>query len=185
MDQVKTALEAHMRVLIGLPLSIARNAADMKGFHFGSIRPHYSRTGRVGTVGQYALHIQCPWRIVGGDAIVTGSSDRFQGPREDIDYNDEDARGGSLQSVRLEELLKGFDASTSSFVNATENLVVQAVQADNYGGLDIALTGGLKLQIFPAGSNGEDWRFIDVEGGDIVIEAGRLSVFAAPPQAKS
>ena len=61
-------LESCLQVLVGLPLSIARNATDMKIFHFGEIQPHPS--GR-GTVGPYALHIQCPWRLVSKDTVFT------------------------------------------------------------------------------------------------------------------
>ena len=47
-------------VLIGLRLSIVRRAADMLVLHFGTIRPHPSGEG---TVADYALHVQCPWRM--------------------------------------------------------------------------------------------------------------------------
>jgi hypothetical protein len=43
--------------LIGLRLSIVRRAADMLGLHFGDTRPEESGEG---TVGAYALHVQCP-----------------------------------------------------------------------------------------------------------------------------
>ncbi len=52
--------------LVGLPLSIARSAADMRVFHFGKVRP--AANGK-GTVGEYALHIQCPWRLVGKEGL--------------------------------------------------------------------------------------------------------------------
>jgi hypothetical protein len=47
-------------VLIGLRLAIVRRAADMLVVHFGDIRPHPSGEG---TIGDYALHVQCPWRF--------------------------------------------------------------------------------------------------------------------------
>ena len=59
-------------VLIGLRLSIIRRAADMLGLHFGPIRPHASGEG---TVADYALHIQCPWRIDSPGGTFTGRDD--------------------------------------------------------------------------------------------------------------
>jgi hypothetical protein len=55
--------------LIGLRLSIVRRAADMLVAHFGDIRPHSSGEG---TVGDYAFHVQCPWRFDGPVDTVTG-----------------------------------------------------------------------------------------------------------------
>src|ERR1700753_129595 len=94
----QTRLESCLQVLLGLPLSIVRNAADMKVFHFGTIRPHPS--GR-GTVGAYALHLQCPWRIVAEKTIVTGTSDRFVEPAEGTEINDDDPKSGNLQLIKI------------------------------------------------------------------------------------
>src|SRR5262249_19428765 len=49
-------------VLIRLRLSIGRRAADILGLHFGAVPPHHSGQG---TVGDYVLHVQCPWRLDG------------------------------------------------------------------------------------------------------------------------
>jgi hypothetical protein len=166
-------LERFLQVLVGLPLSIVRNAADMKVFHFGEIQSHPS--GR-GTVGPYALHIQCPWRLVAKDTVLTGTSDRFVGPSEGTEVNDDDPRSGNLQLVRIASLLKGFDETTKSFVNTTEQLVVMAANADNFGGADLLLSGECRLQIFPDGSLEEDWRFVELQGRHIVIEGGRLRI---------
>lgn len=160
-----------LQVLVGLPLSIARNAADMKVFHFGAIRPHPS--GR-GTVGAYSLHVQCPWRFVDEKTIVTGTSDRLVEPTEGAELNDDDPKSGNLQLIKIASLLKGYDAETKSFVNATRQLVVIAINTDNYGGADLSLSGGYRLQIFPDGSLGEDWRFVELQGRHVVIEGGRV-----------
>jgi hypothetical protein len=67
-DQIVQTLSA----IVGLPLTIARDSGNMKNFQFGKIRPHPSATG---TVGDFALHIQCPWRLMKNDRILTGSAD--------------------------------------------------------------------------------------------------------------
>jgi hypothetical protein len=169
----RTRLQGCLNLLVGLPLSIVRNAADMKVFHFGDIRPHPS--GR-GTVGAYSLHVQCRWRIVSDNTIVTGTSDRFLGVTEGKEVDHDDPRSGSLQFVRTESLLKGYDDTTRSFINATDQLVVLVAHADDFGGADLLLSGDYRLQIFPDGSLAEDWRFIELEGPHVVIEGGQVRV---------
>jgi hypothetical protein len=40
--------------------------------HFGTVRPPVSGKG---TVGEYALHIQCAWRFEGPEGLITGRDD--------------------------------------------------------------------------------------------------------------
>ncbi len=89
-------------VLIGLRLSIVRRAADMLVLHFDDIRAHSSGEG---TVADYALHVQCPWRFDGPNGTVTGREDLwvYAGPGErppNWSYED----GLSLQDRRFGEL---------------------------------------------------------------------------------
>src|SRR5262245_15811696 len=82
--------------LIGLRLSIVRRAADMLVLHFGDIR-----ASGDGTVGAYALHVQCPWRFDGLGGTVTGRDDLwdYAGPGErPANWSYEDGR--SLQDQR-------------------------------------------------------------------------------------
>lgn len=167
------SLERCLQVLVGLPLSLARNAADMKVFHFGEIQPHPSGKG---TVGLYALHIQCPWRLVSRDTIYTGTSDRLIGPADGKEVDDGDPRSGSLQDVKLASLLGGYDEKTRSFLNTSEQLIVTSVNVDSFGGANLLLSGDYRLQIFPDGSCEEDWRFVELEGRHLVIEGGRLRI---------
>ena len=167
--------------LVSLPLAIARDAASMKNFQFGLIRPHSSGTG---TVGEYALHIQCPWRLVREGGILTGSADFYEPAEANKEVDLRDWRAGNLQRKRLGEVLRSFDDATRSWVNGTGELVVASVAADDLGGFELVLSGGFRLQVFPCGSRGEDWRFFD-PGGDgphLVVDGGRIS---APSVASS
>jgi hypothetical protein len=83
---------------------------------------------------------------------------------------------GNLQLVRIGELLQGFDETTRSFVNATGNLFVTEAVTDAFGGLDMALSGGYRLQLFPDGSIEEDWRFVEVQGRHVVVAGGRVRI---------
>jgi hypothetical protein len=144
-----------LRPLTGLQLAIARDAAGAKTFQFGDIRPH--PTGR-GTAGQYALHVSCAWRITSTLGIVTGSSDRHEGTGPDELRDEEDWMGGNLQVKKLSELFGGSDPATGAIVNVRSLLVVQAVKADSHGGIELILSSGYSLQVFPDGSHPEAWR---------------------------
>ncbi len=75
MKTVEEQILEHIKPLVGLQLSFARRAADMRNFGFGKIR-----AVKNGTVADYALHIQCPWRIESTEGIVTGRLDLWERP---------------------------------------------------------------------------------------------------------
>jgi len=135
-------------------------------------------------VGDYALHIQCPWRIQGPEGIVTGRSDLWAAAKagDDMDWDTwHYDKNENLQDRRIGEWLGGRDPLTGSFVNETGSLVVEAVRADVYGGAVIQLSGGYELVLFPGGSTGEDWRLFR-PGSDephFVIVGGKVE--SSPP----
>jgi hypothetical protein len=164
----------HLQPLLGLQLAIARRAADMRNFQFGRVRAF-----KGGTVGDYALHVQCPWRIDGADGIITGRSDLWEPaePSQEIDWDTWDYdKDENLQDRRFSSLLGGYDPATGSFVNQTEHLIVEDVCADDYGGAAIRLSGSYKLVLFPAGVRGEDWRVFRPDNNEphFVVAGGRI-----------
>jgi hypothetical protein len=144
----------------------------MKNFQFGTITPHPSGKG---TIGQFALHIQCPWRIVTREGILTGSADCYEPTEVGGEVVANDRQKGNLQQKRLGDLLRSYDASTHSWVNSTGQLIVRSVLVDDFAGFELELSGGFRLQVFPDGSRGEDWRFFapGSEEGHVVISGGR------------
>jgi hypothetical protein len=146
----------HLQPLVGLQLACTRRAADLRNLQFGPLR-----AVEGGTVGEYALHVQCPWRMEGPDGIITGRCDLWEPaePSTAIDRDGWDYEADeNLQDRRLSVLLGGYDPATRSFVNRTAHLVVEDVRADGYGGAAIRFSGGYQLVLFPAGTRGEDWR---------------------------
>lgn len=168
-DEIRNQLEP----LIGLKLSIARRVGDMRNFQFGPIR----KVDR-GTVGDYALHIQCPWRIENPYGIVTGYSDLWEPAEadEEIDWENWDYEDGNAQDKHLQAMLKNYDPDTRSIINEGEWLVVESIQADAYGGASIILSGGFRLVIFPAGTQNEDWRIFqpNTDGPHFVVAGGKI-----------
>jgi hypothetical protein len=169
--------------LVGLPVASTHRAADMRIFHFGALRP----APRGGTIADYGLHIQCPWRLEGPEGLVTGRSDLWE-PRSGTDIAapefDWDAwdyeRDGNLQDERIGPLFPTLDVETRKQLSPPGALRVESVEADALGGAVLQLSRGYRLVIFPAGSAGEYWRLLPpdeeqrhfVVGGDSCTEVG-------------
>src|ERR1700679_3458625 len=75
-------LQRSLTALKGLPLWGVGGASDLALFEFGDRRTVLSHLGKEKLVGDYALHIQCPWRMTRGDTIITGRGDIFCTPEE-------------------------------------------------------------------------------------------------------
>jgi len=160
-QQVLTSLSQ----IIGLQLTAARRAADMRTFQFGTLR-----AVERGSVGGFALHVQCPWRIEGPDGIVTGRMDLWEPVDEDAPF-DEDwdyEKSPNLQDARLERWLAEHESA----------LAVNSVDADEFGGASISLGQDFLLRIFPAGTRGEDWRLFRPKSGlpHLVISGGAVEL---------
>jgi hypothetical protein len=160
---IEATVMSKLASLVGLRLGIARDAAGMKNFQFGVIRPHLSGKG---TVGDFALHVQCPWRLVTTTQVLTGSADYYEPAVEGEDVNLDDHQSGNLQRKRLQALFQTYDAETRSLINKSDSLTVISLHADRFGGLDFELSGGVRLQLFPDGSRGENWRFFSPGNDD-------------------
>lgn len=152
-------------VLIGLWLCIIRHAADMLVLQFGTVRPH--RSGR-GTVGDYALHIQCPWRFDAPGGTVTGRSDlwEYAGPGErptnwtyDSGSNQQDEKLTSIFGPKHPEL--GW--------SGIERFAVVSVSQSGAGDVTIMLTEGYSFSLFPDSACTEAWRFFKPGGGDHMV----------------
>ncbi len=153
-------------VLIGLRLSIIRRAADMLVLHFGAIRPHPSGEG---TVADYALHIQCAWRIDAPNGTLTGRDDlwEYTGPGErpaNRSYDD----GLNLQDLKFRTVFTRGE-STRSWVNASDGFGVAASKQTNRGDVTLALVNGYSILLFPAGCSGEAWRLFAPGSGRHVV----------------
>jgi hypothetical protein len=145
--QTRSRVMDALSQIIGLPLTASRRAADMRTFQFGTLR----QVDR-GSTGEFALHIQCPWRIDGPDGIVTGRLDLWEPAGDEPKRNIEDwdyEKSPNLQDDRMERLL----ARRGSL------MVVTSADADEFGGASITFDDAFVLRLFPAGTRGEDWRF--------------------------
>lgn len=105
---------------------------------------------RGGLIGDFALHVQCPWRIERPDGIVTGRLDLWEPVTDNAPF-DEDwdcEKGPNLRDALVKQWLAQHESV----------LVVTSVEADEFGGAAISFNQGFLLRLFPAGTRGEDWR---------------------------
>jgi hypothetical protein len=72
--------EGLLKRLIGKRLWAANRAGEMATFQIGDRQTVRKFRGDMVEVGEYALHVQCPWRITRGLDIVVGSSDLYYPP---------------------------------------------------------------------------------------------------------
>ena len=149
-EQVQKALD----VLIGEPLCASGRAADLEWFAFGQRRTVKGFRGDAKEVGEYALHVQCAWRIRRGDQVVVGSRDLYVPADENNNNNkpeefDWDLPGASRRDKRIAEL----------FQNETRQFLVKQVQVGEAGSFSIVLDSEYVLDVFPDDSlSDEHWR---------------------------
>ncbi len=81
---LETEFHQALTQLVGLPLAAIRRAADMLVLHFGTMRVASKadipslKNKTPGSIGDIAIHIQCPWRIESKKEILTGRSDLWK-----------------------------------------------------------------------------------------------------------
>jgi len=142
-----------LKELIGLPFRYAGRACDLIWFGFGDlIKKEEKRHGGFREVAEYALHVQCAWRLTELKKIIVGSADKYipSSEIEDYDNFDWDIQGAN----RCDEQLK------SMFARLTTELIVENVTADRFGGIKIFLSENVLLEIITDSStDNEAWRF--------------------------
>ncbi|MHA7098568.1 hypothetical protein [Priestia aryabhattai] len=154
---MREAIRSQIGKLIGLNLRYAGRASNLFWLGFGEMIS-VTRRGKTEELAEYALDIQCSWRITKDNKILVGSRD-FYSPRtgwnEENDDFDWDVQGNNR-----------FDERIDSFIeNAKEHVTVERVEPDEIGGLKIFLSQGYLLEVFPDTSEDDEysefWRFFN------------------------
>lgn len=140
--------------LINLSLSRTTRAANMECIKFGSFY-QINNKGIEQNIGEFGLHIQCPWRLTNDKGIIVGSSDLYEQIDESAEYDENfnyDIIGGNLRDYKFRKFI------------AESNNIVNKINADIFGGLQIGFDSDVILTIFPVTSSKADveyWRLID------------------------
>jgi hypothetical protein len=169
---MRERIERAIGVLVGRSLWNSTRAADLASFQFGQRRELPGSFGRTRTVGEYALHVQCAWRIAREDRVIVGShdlrypanyTDTSQAVDPDFDWDrDPNGRDSLLASL---------------FENGAKQFLVEAVTVGSAGLLHLRLADSLCFDIMPDDSiRREQWRFFqpDVEAPHLVVTSSGI-----------
>lgn len=149
---MKEQIQKTLDKLLGLELTRTTRAANMECLKFGQEFITDRPDGAL-DIGQFGIHLQCPWRITQGQKILTGNDDVYeqadQNSKYDPDFN-WDRPNVNLRDKILSELI------------GKNKLIVERVTADNFGGFDIVFSDDIRLSTFPSiSSKDEYWRLLD------------------------
>lgn len=139
--------QSAIQSLASLRVASIGAAADMLWIHFGQLRDDGTKE-----VGEWALHLQCPWRFVRDGRIVLGSND-FYYRAEDGESLDRDSESRSLFLLKASLL--------DEFLNS-EVVSVVDVHSSGAGAFELIIEDGLVFSVMPVESpevsDGESWR---------------------------
>ena len=164
-------VESALSVLVGRSLWSSGRAADLEWFQFGQRRRVKNYRGESKEVGEYALHVQCPWRIRQTNRVVVGSHDlcypaNASGARpEGFDWQ---PQGSNKRDERIGELFQG----------ETRQFMVREITVGQAGSFAVLLDEGYALEVFPTDSSvDEHWRIFKpyTEGPHFVVTGGVLN----------
>jgi hypothetical protein len=138
---VKNEIEAVLAPLVGLRLWGPARAANMLSIQLGPPRAAPTTRAPDRRVGEFAIHVFCPWRLTRGTEIVVGSGDLLTpaDPEADPEDFDWDEVGATWWDVGMREV----------FDDARVDLYVESVRVDLVGGFALACSGGFTLEVFP------------------------------------
>ena len=145
--------------LVGLDWWGHGRSVEMADFHFGAPVEIEDRHG-VRTVGEYALHIQAPWRLMQGNSVLVESAQVFEPVFEDTPWDVENRRDHAIRRA----------------LGGREPPGVEAVVVETPERFVIDLTGGMRLEISARADAGEAWRLLVSPGRNgphFVVERDR------------
>lgn len=150
---MKIEIEEKLNLLSGLPLNTAGRAANLAWFGFGELLTVKNKKRIEKKVAEYALHVQCSWRITKDNKILVAYRDMYSpskqwNGKENFEWDIQDAN-------RFDERIEGL-----LLTEFQPNVLVEEIQADSLGGVKIFFTEHYLLELFPDDSvEGEFWRF--------------------------
>lgn len=155
MSAVREEIQKALDVLRGKPLWSSGRAADLAWFQFGKRRTVKGFRGDAKEVGEYALHVQCAWRIRVGDKVVVESRDLYVPPEENADRPENfewDVQGANRRDQRIAGL----------FQNETRQFLVKQILVGEAGSFTIVLDSEYALDVFPDDSLSDElWRIFE------------------------
>lgn len=138
--------------LAGLALWEMGRAADLQWFAFGERRVVHDFRGDPKEVGEFALHLQCAWRITGRDKVLVASRDLYYpaGSTENLvpPGFQWDVQGANRR-----------DALGAALFQGGKEFTVREVNVSAAGAFSLTFGDDVSLEVFPDDSAPEEhWR---------------------------
>jgi hypothetical protein len=170
---MKDQIELVLHNAIGLPIWSIGRGADLEWFAIGVERKEvHLEKGGSKVVSEFALHVQCAWRIVGPEGIIVASRDRYYpagvDPYKDLEEFDWDIPGANRCDERVARLLE---------LRQDRPLTILSVKSDNVGSVYFTLADEFSLEIFPDSSVlSEYWRFFRPNSDELHFVVGSKGI---------
>lgn len=152
--------------LINKELQKIGRASDMCWINFGKLTKTRNIRGDIVEKGEYALHLQCPWRIKDSNSkIILASRDIYEPNSEIIcDENFEwDIEGNNLFDENIKKI----------FSNKKDTRLVEKILITLNNDLTIIFSDKLTLECFTnISSEQECWRFFKIGENKHLIVSG-------------
>ena len=160
MDRNK--ITVNLNRIVNKKLSYFRRSLDLVCIGFGDLTLEYDRHNNKCFVGEYALHIQCPFRVIKNDEIVLNSNDIYLSPEQDGIANLDDQNS----------CLFDFNAKALEL----DNEVVTGVCLNDNNDLFV-FTQNYLIQVFVISNECEAWRFFEIKSDEphIIVDEDGLS----------
>ena len=107
---MRSEIENATSALVGNALWACKRTSDLASFQFGKKRQTRTFRGVEAEVGEYALNVQCAWRLAKEDRVVAGSADLYypsdlqiQRTPPNFDWNREPNRLDELLRLLFED----------------------------------------------------------------------------------
>jgi hypothetical protein len=158
------SIKEKLSILKDQPLRFTFRGADMLCLQFGRViektfRYQKDENGKPLTelAGEYALHIQCFYRLSCGNEIILAKSDLYEPSsiilnKPDFDWDSFDY--DDIGNNRLDEII-------ATRLNELEGFIVDTIQVTKFGDIIITFTNGFLLEGYSDDSSkdSEFWRF--------------------------
>lgn len=151
--KIQTEIKSAFQELKGLKLTRTTRAANMECLKFGINFTKFD-DGEIYNIGLFALHLQCPWRILYKNKIFVGSSDLYTQANEKADYNEDFYENNYESNLRDFKLNK---------LTSLKNLFIKEVKINQFNEINIQFNKLYELTTFSESisKDSENWRLID------------------------
>jgi hypothetical protein len=131
--ELRERVSDYLACLRGTPLWACGRAADLLWLQFGRKRSAATLAGGTRYVGDYALNVQCAWRVTTPEGLASAWDLPSDGQ---------------------------IDAGLAAFVGTHCPAVVEESVADDRGGFKLFFIGGCTIEVIPGRDGEEQWRLL-------------------------